>query len=130
MSLVYSGWPWIPIMWFPIVNISTLVFSEFPTISAFNGTSHTSSWWHSIMVLVHHHLHHHHHHHHHHHLWRIIIDMKYYVILYLLCIYPILWEILLFLSMLYISPLITFLCQSKTCTCYISSISTRVFLFS
>lgn len=41
MSMVYSGWPWMPIMWSPYLNISILVFSDHPITSAFNGSSRT-----------------------------------------------------------------------------------------
>ena len=49
MSVVYSGWPWMPIIWSPYLNISIPVFSDHPMISAFGGSSLTSSLWHSIM---------------------------------------------------------------------------------
>lgn len=41
MSLVYSGWPWMPMIWFPYRNISTPVFSDHAITSAFGGSSRT-----------------------------------------------------------------------------------------
>lgn len=41
MSLVYSGWPCMPIIWSPYLNISTPVFSDHAITSAFGGSSRT-----------------------------------------------------------------------------------------
>lgn len=41
ISWVYSGWPWMPIMWSPYLNISIPVLSDQATTSAFPGSSLT-----------------------------------------------------------------------------------------
>lgn len=41
MSLLYSGWPWMPMMWSPHRNISIAVFSDLAINSAEGGNSVT-----------------------------------------------------------------------------------------